>query len=195
MRCLVCANLSLKPICKKCLDSLPIHPTSRVLECGLKVYSFFGLSDIAPLLYSKYHRFGSRVLAHLARHCARYFFAKASLHPQTIAIGLDDVPRGFYAHTAFIVKEFCKASNKTLHPQYGTLIAQNPISYAGKNLAFRQKNPRNFLYKPKLHNTHKEVIIFDDIITSGLTLTQAYQCLTTHDVRVLFALTLADSKL
>ena len=77
-----------------------------MLECGLKVYSFFGLSDIAPLLYSKYHRFGSRVLTHLARHCARYFFAKASLHPQTIAIGLDDVPRGFYAHTAIIVKEF-----------------------------------------------------------------------------------------
>lgn len=199
MRCLVCENLSLRLICQQCLNSLPLRPTSRVLECGLSVHSFFGLSDVAPLIYSKYHIFGSRILARLARHCAQYFFAKVSIPTHTIAIGLDDLPRKHYAHTAIIVREFCKASNATLIPSYGTLIATNPISYAGKSLEFRQNNPRHFLYKPKFHkqNTTGDAgtIIFDDIITSGSTLTQAYQCLCAHGVRPLFAITLADARL
>ena len=81
-----------------------------------------------------------------------------------------------------------------LRPSYGTLIASNPISYAGKSLEFRQNNPRNFVYKPKIHKPDMGVILFDDIITSGLTLTQAYECLNAHNVRVLFAITLADAK-
>lgn len=198
MRCLVCENLSLRLICEHCLDSLPLRPTVRVLECGLSVHSFFGLSDIAPLLYSKYHIFGSRVLTRLAGHCARYFFAKVSIPPRTTAIGLDDFPRKYYAHTAIIARAFCQASSGALRPSYGALIASNPISYAGKSLEFRQNNPRNFVYKPRARKSDTmrgtEVILFDDIITSGLTLTQAYECLCSHGVRVLFAITLADAK-
>lgn len=169
-----------------------------MLECGLRVHSFFGLSDVAPLLHSKYHIFGSRVLARLARHCAQYFFAKVSIPPLTIAIGLDDLPRKHYAHTAIIVREFCKSSHGTLLPSYGTLIATNPVSYARKSLEFRQNNPRHFIYKPKTHKKlalqSAQTIIFDDIITSGLTLTQAHQCLCAHDIYPLFAITLADAR-
>lgn len=194
MRCLVCENLSLKLLCQHCLDSLPLHPTSRVLECGLSVHSFFGLNDIAPIIHSKYHIFGSRILSRLSGHCARYFFAKVDIPAHTTAIGLDDLPRKHYAHTAIIVRAFCRASGGVLRPSYGTLIASNPISYAGKSLEFRQSNPRNFVYKPKIHKPDMGVILFDDIITSGLTLTQAYECLNAHNVRVLFAITLADAK-
>jgi len=77
---------------------------------------------------------------------------------------------------------------KILHAK---LMAKNSIKYAGKSLQFRLENPRRFHYSGlKII----EVILVDDIITTGTTLNEARQLLEKNGVEVLFALTLADVK-
>ena len=73
-----------------------------------------------------------------------------------------------------------------------TLIAQNTIKYAGKNLKFRERNKRNFIYYGK---KNIKVILVDDIVTTGLTILEAKQILENNNCEVLFALTLSDAKL
>jgi competence protein ComFC len=78
---------------------------------------------------------------------------------------------------------------KSSFPLYGTLMAQNRVNYSGKDLQFRLDNPRDFVYKGK---SNIDVILVDDIITTGITLQEAQKVLIKHGVNVLFALTLAD---
>ena len=52
-------------------------------------------------------------------------------------------------------------------------------------------NPRNFTCK---EFKEKNVILVDDIITTGLTLTQAVNVLHVKEKEVLFCLTLADAR-
>ena len=61
--------------------------------------------------------------------------------------------------------------------------------YAGKSLQFRLDNPRDFDYHGK---KDVDVILVDDIITTGITLQEAQKVLTQSGVNVLFALVLAD---
>jgi competence protein ComFC len=63
------------------------------------------------------------------------------------------------------------------------------VNYSGKSLQFRLEHPRDFVYKGK---SNIDVILVDDIITTGITLQEAQKVLMTHGVNVLFALTLAD---
>jgi len=76
-------------------------------------------------------------------------------------------------------------------PQHASLMAQNRVHYAGKPLQYRLDNPRDFRYTGR---SGVDVILVDDIITTGITLQEAQQVLLSHDVNVLFALTLADAK-
>jgi len=68
-------------------------------------------------------------------------------------------------------------------------MAQNRVHYAGKDLQFRLNHPRHFTYTGK---SYIDVILVDDIITTGITLQEAQKVLIQHNVNVLFALTLAD---
>jgi competence protein ComFC len=72
---------------------------------------------------------------------------------------------------------------------FNKLKAKNDISYSGKTREFRMLNPRDFEVKSF---KQKDVIIVDDIITTGATLTQAIQTLTQENKNVPFCLTLTD---
>ncbi len=74
-------------------------------------------------------------------------------------------------------------------PQYGSLMAQNRVNYSGKTLQFRLEHPREFIYNGR---SNVDVILVDDIITTGITLQEAQKELISQGVNVLFALTLAD---
>jgi competence protein ComFC len=74
-------------------------------------------------------------------------------------------------------------------PQHSSLQAKNRVNYSGKSLQFRLENPRDFIYRGK---SNIDVILVDDIITTGITLQEAQKVLIEHGVNVLFALTLAD---
>ncbi len=72
---------------------------------------------------------------------------------------------------------------------FSTLHASSDVKYAGKSLEFRLNNPRNFKYTgPK----NIDVVLVDDIVTTGSTLKEAKEVLKNHNVNVLFSLVLAD---
>ncbi|MCI6217569.1 MAG: ComF family protein [Helicobacter sp.] len=193
MKCLLCESLSFHIICQKCLDCIAILPSLRLTQSNLKVYSFYSYQEIAYLLDAKYDVLGSRIFHRLAQKCARYFFGKfqhLQMPKNILAIPLDDHLRGFYSHTAVITRAFAKESQGILTPQYSKLLATNHVSYAGKDLRFRQANPRNFVYKGK----GEQAVLFDDIITTGITLSSAHECLQKHGVNVLFAITLTNAR-
>jgi competence protein ComFC len=101
-------------------------------------------------------------------------------------VGVDEYVKSGYAHVALLTHAMHTKTSKPLH---ASLMAQNRVDYAGKNLQFRLENPRNFKYTGK---KNIDVILVDDIITTGITLQEAQKVLIQHDVNVLFALTLAD---
>lgn len=197
MLCAVCESFSLKIICKKCLNELPLNLTSRILDSNVKVYSFYGYSDIAFLLHSKYHILGSRIYNLLSLQAAKAFAslinADSSLNVdssirEASILGLDDYPYHGYSHTGIIVKNFAKALK--LKPRYGILKAQNQVKYAGQSLAYRQANPKRFFYDYK----DKRVILCDDIITTGTSFNEAIRIIESGGIKVLFCLSLSDAR-
>lgn len=101
-------------------------------------------------------------------------------------VGIDEYVKSGYAHVALLTHAM---KTKTSKPQHSALMAQNRVNYSGKSLQFRLENPREFVYKGK---SNIDVILVDDIITTGITLQEAQKVLMSYGVNVLFALTLAD---
>ena len=188
MRCHLCLKLSWQPLCQKCLSTIlaPI-PAFRVLDNGLKVYSFYKYSDIAPLLHTKHTYVGTKIFAQLGHH-TMFEFLKTFLLPKGVfAVAIDDHVRHGYSHSAILAK----ATKPYLTPLYASLRAKSHERYSGQNRAFRLLHQRDFQVKvPK----YADVILIDDIVTTGSTLQEAYETLKKHEVNVLFALVLADAK-
>jgi competence protein ComFC len=101
-------------------------------------------------------------------------------------IGVDESVESGYSHVSLLTHEMRDKRVKVLHHK---LIAQNRVKYAGKSLEFRLTNPREFIYRGK---KNIDVILVDDIITTGTTLNEAKRVLEKNSLNVLFALTLAD---
>ncbi|WP_456479302.1 ComF family protein [Nautilia sp.] len=101
-------------------------------------------------------------------------------------IPIDDKTDKGYSHTAILAHSM---ETKYLKPLYNSLLAANEVKYAGKPLEFRLKNPRNFIYTG-VKST--DVILVDDISTSGLTLQEAKECLSSNGVNVAFSVVLAN---
>jgi len=115
-------------------------------------------------------------------------FASSFLYENKIsAIAIDDNAKSGYSHTAILNKQL---SSKTILPEFAKLRAKNDISYSGKSKEFRMMNPRDFHFKP---TRYKNIVIVDDIITTGSTLSQAITTISRHDHTPLFCLTLADA--
>jgi competence protein ComFC len=187
----LCERLSFKGICAKCLKRLlDEQKHTRILEGGLKVYSFFGYSGITPVLHVKHHFWGHRILKQIASRTFKKFAEKFEFSEKVAAVAIDDKPANGYSHTAILTHAL---KSDSIIPVYGALRAKNSIKYSGKSYEFRRKNPRNFTVLPKVKK-FKYAILVDDVITSGLTLKEASECLEKNGVNVLFALTLADAK-
>ncbi len=190
MRCLSCHNLSLKTFCRDCQVRL-LNPTITKRKLGsLDVYSFFKYQHIEDLLLTKHTAQGYIVYRALAQLSFRLFIQKFMREDnrQLYILGVDEVIKSGYSHVSLLTHEMRNPNTKIL---YAKLIANNPVKYAGKTLAYRLSNPRQFHY----HGPNNiEVILVDDIITTGTTLQEAKQLLREQGVEVLFALTLADAK-
>ena len=78
---------------------------------------------------------------------------------------------------------------KSLKPLFNVLHSTNKVQYAGKSLEFRLQNPRNFEYRG---NGNIDVILIDDISTTGLTLKEAKECLEKSGVNVALSVVLAN---
>ncbi|MDR0467770.1 MAG: ComF family protein [Campylobacteraceae bacterium] len=189
MRCILCEKLSFKGVCKSCLTKLLMqNRRTRVLDSGLKVYSFFSYDSIALILHVKHRFWGHRILKQIAKETFGKFAKEFEFSSPIYAIGIDDRVDDNYSHTAILVNAI---KSKNIKPLYKVLRAKNSVKYSGKSYEYRRKNPRKFQLNKKCKSS---VILIDDIITSGQTLDEAFQILKKESIDVLFALTLADAK-
>lgn len=186
MRCMSCQQFSFSILCKKCQETL-FTPNlyKKELAKNFFVYSFYNYEEIEELIQSKYYFHGDRVYKILAELSFKKF-AQTFTYAKTIqAIPIDDHTLHDFSQTALLTKYL---KSKFITPKYNQLKATNRVKYAGKNLKFREQNPRKFVY----HGLpHQEVILVDDLITTGTTLLEARKTLLKSKVTPLFALTLS----
>jgi competence protein ComFC len=155
---------------------------------SLEVYSFFKYQNIEDLLLTKHTPQGFNVYKALAKLSLSPFikeFMENSDH-EVFIVGIDENVRSGYSHVALLTNEM---RHKNVHVQHAKLMAKSKINYSGQSLQFRLEHPRQFKYTG-LKNV--DVILVDDIITTGTTLCEAKEVLSKSGVDVLFALTLAD---
>jgi competence protein ComFC len=188
MRCYFCSKLSLDIICKNCQKNLLV-PTVKTRTVGtLDVISFFRYSTLETLLHTKHKPAGYRVFKKLGILFFKPFIKEFVENEvgDVYIIGIDEVVRNGYSHVALLTHAMQYREAKPMHT---SLLARSRVNYSGKSLQYRLENPRNFVYTGQ---KGIDVILVDDIITTGITLQEAQNVLMEHDVNVLFALTLAD---
>ena len=188
MRCLSCHKLSISTFCETCQNNL-LKPSITKRRFGsLDVYSFFNYQHIEDLLLTKHTPQGYQLYRALARLSFRPFIQKfVENDPREVyVIGVDENVKSGYSHVALLTHEM---RHKQVHIEHAKLMATNGVNYSGKPLQFRLENPREFIYSGK---RDIEVILVDDIVTTGTTLKEAKEMLKQSGVEVLFALTLAS---
>ncbi len=188
MRCFSCSKLSLKIICKICEEQLFVPTVSTRTVGTLDVISFFKYSTLESLLLTKHKPEGYRIYKALAKMTMKPFIEEfvESDDRDVYIVGIDEHVKSGYAHVALLTRAM-KAKHSI--PQHSALMAKNRVNYSGKSLQYRLEHPRGFTYTGK---SDIDVILVDDIITTGITLQEAQKLLMENGVNVLFALTLAD---
>lgn len=187
MRCQLCLNFSWHPLCKNCLNTVLVPtPNKRVLEDGLMVYSSYNYKDIKNLLHTKHTYYGAKIFSQLTKH-ALLPLVKTFTCKDVFSLPIDDHTRSGYSHSAIIAREL----REQIKPLYRKLRAKSHIRYSGQKLHLREQNKRDFNLKCK---ENLDVILIDDIVTTGNTLIEATSICKEHNLNVLFALTLANAQ-
>jgi competence protein ComFC len=186
---MTCGALSLSHVCSSCQKTF-LTPSlhKRKILGHIDVLSFFPYNDIEPLLLTKHTDVGYYLYTILAARAMRAFAREWSYEGAVASIGIDDRSWGGYSHTAILNRAL---KSPAITPLYGKLRAAHHYKYAGKSVEERLLNPRGFVYVPF---EHQEVILVDDIVTSGTTLSEAAEVLHTQGKKVLFCLTLTDAE-
>jgi competence protein ComFC len=188
MRCYSCAKLSFSILCKTCREQL-FTPTVTTRKVGtLDIISFYRYSTIEGLLHTKHKPEGYRVYKALANMTVKPFIKEYAEHDdgEVYVVGIDEHVKSGYSHVALLTRAM---KIRHIKPQHASLMAKNRVNYSGRSLQYRLDNPRGFVYSGK---ESIDVILVDDIVTTGITLQEAQKTLMQHGVNVLFALTLAD---
>lgn len=187
MKCLLCESLSLSHICKTCQENF-LTPSlyKRKISNNIEVISFYKYQDIKKLLHTKHTDIGYYIYKILAKNSFEKFAKEFTFTHTVNAIALDDKVTSGYSHTAVLNQAL---KSKHIKPLFNKLRAKNTISYSGKTKEYRLLNPREF----EMNSFKgKDVILVDDIITTGSTLSQAVECMRSNKKEILFCLTLAD---
>jgi competence protein ComFC len=190
MKCLVCEKLSFSHICKACQKEL-LKPqiSKRKLSNNIEVISFYKYQDIEDLLLTKHKDLGYYIYNILAKNSFYKFAKNFEFTCNVASLSIDDSIKSGYSHSAILNRHL---KSKYIKPFYNRVIAQSDYKYSAKSYEQRLANPRDFKVS---YFKEDSVILVDDIITTGLTLTQACEALHVEDKEVLFCLTLADAKL
>lgn len=186
--CLVCNSFSLRHICRHCLEGV-LAPSFITREIdGLIVYSFYKYSEIESLIYYKHKMAGSFILGQLANISFKKFSQNFEYDRKISLIPIDDKTKHGYSHTAILANAM---RSNIFEAQWGAMRAKNDVIYAGQSLEFRKSNPREFDFKGA---RHKDIVLVDDIVTTGTTLLEARACAEAAGYETLFAVTLADAR-
>jgi competence protein ComFC len=140
------------------------------------------------LIKTKHTFIGSQVYKILAKNSFGVFSQNFSFESKVLSISLDDKVTSGYAHTA-ILNRALKSS--VIKPIYSKIRAKNRVIYSGKSLDFRLKNSRDFRSCLEGEN---DLILVDDIITTGSTILEAKKVLENANQTPIFALCLADAR-
>jgi competence protein ComFC len=179
-KCLICKNFSFEVICKKCQNEF-LKPNIKIKD---NTVSFYNYEEIEWLIKYKYHRFGDGVFKILANNSFRVFAKE--IRENFFVVPIDDNVNKGFSHTAILANSM---NSKFLTPLFNSLYSTNNIKYAGKSIEYRLNNPRNFKYSgPK----NIDVILVDDIKTTGTTLNEAKGVLEKFGVNVYLSVVLAD---
>lgn len=183
----MCENYSLTHICPSC-QNIFLKPSlyKRKINYNIEVISFYKYEEIKKLLHTKHTDVGFYVYKILAQNSLQKFAEAFDIKESLASIAIDDRVEDDYSHTAILNKSL-KTSN--IQPYFGKLRAKNRVSYSGKSRRFREENPRNFQLKKF---KQKDVILVDDIITTGATLNEAIEVMRSANKEVLLCLTLCD---
>jgi len=188
MKCMLCESLSFTHICQTCQENF-LTPSiyKRKILNNIEVISFYKYKEIKDLLHTKHTDLGFYIYSILAQKSFKKFAFEFDYENLINSIAVDDHVENGYSHTAVLNKNL---QSKNIKPIFNKLRAKNKVSYSGKSKEFRLLNPREFKM-----NMFKgtDIILVDDIITTGSTLTQAIHTLRLNKKNVLFCLTLADA--
>lgn len=185
---MLCERWSWTHICQACqAEHLTPSLYTRKILGSVPVYSFYKYSDIEALLHTKHTDLGYYIYTILAKSSIRRFAQDLVYEGQIAAIGVDDHVRHGYSHTAILAKAM---RSEHITPYYGRLLARSQETYSGQTFQYRLLHPRQFSVKSF---PEEDVILVDDILTTGMTLTQAAETLTDEGKNVLFCITLADA--
>ena len=188
MRCLLCQSLSFYMICKNCQKTL-LEPSfyKREISRDFYVFSFYKIEEVKELINTKYEFYGDKVFKILTTLAFTKFGKNFKYLNSVYAIPIDDHTRHEFSHTAILAKGL---RSKNIILQYNVLTAQNIVKYAGKNLAFRKSHKRDFICK---NIKNKQVILVDDVVTTGTTMLEAKEILEKNNCEVLFGLCISDA--
>ena len=187
MRCLMCEELSFSHICSSCQkENLQPSFYQRDLPLNIPVYSFYKYKDIKNLLHTKHTDLGYYIFKILAKLSFSKFAEKFVFRGELVSLGIDDHVRHGYSHTGLL-----NSSLRSYHikPLFAKLRAQNEETFSGKSYGERVQNPRDFKVE---RFKSGDVILVDDIITTGLTFMEAISALESEGKNVVFCLALAD---
>ena len=187
---MLCESISFTHICHSCQE-LFLTPTlyRRKIYKNIEVVSFYKYKEIKDLLHTKHTDLGYYIYNILADNSLKKFAKEFKYPSKIVSIAIDDNPyKSGYSHTAILNK---KLKSTSIKPYYNKLRAKNQISYSGKSKEFRSLNPRDFILTDDFRG--EDIVLVDDIVTTGSTLKQAIQLLQQNKKEVLFCLTLADA--
>ena len=189
MKCLLCSSWSPTHICKACqAENLQPSFHKRKIRGNVDVYSFYRYRDIEKLLHTKHTDLGFYIYSILGKIAFGRFGESFSFEAEVASLGVDEHVKHGYSHTAILNRTL---QSGHIRPRYNRLHAQGRETYSGKSFQYRLLHPRRFEVKPF---KEKFVILVDDIVTTGMTLTQAVEALEREGKEVLFCLTLADAE-
>jgi competence protein ComFC len=174
-------------ICSSC-QTTHLSPSlfERKLASGALVYSFYQYGEIEDLLHTKHTPLGYYIYTILAQLAFKKFSDHFHFNASVASLSIDDHTRSGYSHTAILNKHL---RSKVIFPYYGKMRAKNRVSYSGQSYEFRLLNPRAFNF---LHVNEEDVILVDDIITTGSTLNEASSVIYASGKNLLFCLALAS---
>lgn len=184
----MCGNWAFSHICGACRKNqlLPSLYTRNILG-KLPVHSFYRYEEIETLLLTKHTDLGYYIYSILADTAFKPFAAAFEYDARVAVVGLDDHTRHGYSHTALLAKAM---KTSILKPRYSRLRDRSGVRYSGRDFQYRLTHPRVFRLGAF---PEKQVILVDDILTTGLTMTQGVETLRSEGKEVLFCLALADA--